>query len=240
MPSQVELAAARIAEATAPQSQQTAVKWRWGTVEAVNADGTMDVDIAGSTVPGVTALHSATSAAVGDRVRVDYLGTDAVVTGVAANGILATVPEIQSGSYAIPAGSGISGTGYKDYRIYFDTAFQAAPQVVAVLSGGSTAGEMGKITLGVPAVTKTYFDARLWASDVATSRNPAIRWIGINGDATASGGGGGGGGGGGTDDYTALVNKPSIEGTTLQGSLLLSDINVNAITSTEIDSLFAS
>ena len=84
MPSLVELAAARIAEVTAPESQQSAVKWRWGTVEAVNADGTMDVDIAGSTVPSVTALYSATSASVGDRVRVDYLGTDAVVTGVRA------------------------------------------------------------------------------------------------------------------------------------------------------------
>lgn len=235
MPSLVDLAASRIAEATAPQSQQTAVKWRWGTVEAVNADGTMDVDIAGSTVPSVTALASATSAAAGDRVRVDYLGTDAVVTGVAANGILATVPEIQSGSYAIPAGSGISGTGYKDYRIYFDTAFQATPQVVAVLSGGSTAGEMGKITLGVPTVSKTYFDARLWASDVATARNPAIRWIGVNGDATASGGGGGGGG---TDDYNALRNKPSLEGTTLQGDLMLPDVNVHALTNTQIEAIF--
>ena len=84
MPSLVDLAASRIAEATAPQSQQTAVKWRWGTVVAVNADGTMDVDIAGSTVPSVTALASATSAAAGDRVRVDYLGTDAVVAGVRA------------------------------------------------------------------------------------------------------------------------------------------------------------
>lgn len=84
MPSLVDLAASRIAEVTAPQSQQTAVKWRWGTVVAVNSDGTMDVDIAGSTVPSVTALASATSAAAGDRVRVDYLGTDAVVTGVRA------------------------------------------------------------------------------------------------------------------------------------------------------------
>lgn len=84
MPSLVDLAASRIAEVTAPQSQQTAVKWRWGTVEAVNADGTMDVDIAGSTVPSVTALASATSAVAGDRVRVDYLGTDAVVAGVRA------------------------------------------------------------------------------------------------------------------------------------------------------------
>ena len=84
MPSLVDLAASRIAEATAPQSQQSAVRWRWGTVEAVNADGTMDVDIAGSTVPSVTALASATSAAAGDRVRVDYLGTDAVVAGVRA------------------------------------------------------------------------------------------------------------------------------------------------------------
>ena len=84
MPSLVDLAASRIAEATAPQSQQSAVRWRWGTVVAVNSDGTMDVDIAGSTVPSVTALASATSAAAGDRVRVDYLGTDAVVAGVRA------------------------------------------------------------------------------------------------------------------------------------------------------------
>lgn len=84
MPSLVDLAASRIAEATAPQSQQTAVKWRWGTVVQVNSDGTMDVDIAGSTVPSVTALASATSAVAGDRVRVDHLGTDAVVAGVRA------------------------------------------------------------------------------------------------------------------------------------------------------------
>jgi hypothetical protein len=35
---------------------------------------------------------------------------------------------------------------------------------------------------------------------------------------------GGGGGGGGTTDYNALDNKPSINGTTLQGDLTLEDI----------------
>ena len=84
MPSLVDLAASRIAEQTAPQPSSPYVRWRWGTVAAVNSDGTMDVDIAGSTVPSVTALASATSAAAGDRVRVDYLGTDAVVAGVRA------------------------------------------------------------------------------------------------------------------------------------------------------------
>jgi hypothetical protein len=34
----------------------------------------------------------------------------------------------------------------------------------------------------------------------------------------------GGGGGGGTTDYNALDNKPSINGTTLQGDLTLEDI----------------
>ena len=84
MPSLVDLAASRIAEQTAPQPSSPYVRWRWGTVAAVNSDGTMDVEVGGSTMPSVRALASAMTAEVGDRVRVDYLGTDAVVTGVRA------------------------------------------------------------------------------------------------------------------------------------------------------------
>lgn len=85
MPSQVELAAQRIAETLAPAARGASVLWRWATVEAVNADGTMDVTIGGTSVPALTALRSAAGASVGDRVRVDYLGADAVVTGIVAS-----------------------------------------------------------------------------------------------------------------------------------------------------------
>lgn len=84
MPSQVELAAQRIAEVVAQGPSQVGVRWRWATVEAVNSDGTMDVTIGGASVPSLPALTSATGASVGDRVRVDYMGADAVVAGVLA------------------------------------------------------------------------------------------------------------------------------------------------------------
>lgn len=64
--------------------QPTPARWRWGTVAQVNDDGAMDVEVGGSTLPAVRALTSALGAKVGDRVRVDYLGTDAVVVGVRA------------------------------------------------------------------------------------------------------------------------------------------------------------
>lgn len=64
--------------------QPTPARWRWGTISAVNGDGTMDVEVGGSTLPAVRALASALGAKVGDRVRVDYLGTDAVVAGIRA------------------------------------------------------------------------------------------------------------------------------------------------------------
>lgn len=64
--------------------QPTPARWRWGTVAQVNDDGTMDVEVGGSTLPAVRALTSAIGAKEGDRVRVDYLGADAVVAGIRA------------------------------------------------------------------------------------------------------------------------------------------------------------
>lgn len=92
MPSQVDLAAQRIAATLSPEPTRRAAVWRWATVEAVNADGTMDVTIGGTSVPALTALSGATGASVGDRVRVDCLGADAVVTGVVASAPGASTP----------------------------------------------------------------------------------------------------------------------------------------------------
>lgn len=86
MPSQVSEAAQAVADAIAQQPSAPSARWRWGTVSAVNSDGTMDVTIAGAALAGIRCMESATGAASGDRVRIAYLGTDAVVDGVRASG----------------------------------------------------------------------------------------------------------------------------------------------------------
>ena len=84
MPSQVQDAAQAIADVLAQQPETPSARWRWGTVSAVNADGTMDVTIAGTTVQGIRCMEAAMGAASGDRVRIAYLGTESVVDGIRA------------------------------------------------------------------------------------------------------------------------------------------------------------
>lgn len=85
MPSQVQDAAQRIADVLAQQPSAPSARWRWGTVSAVNSDGTMDVNVAGASLAGIRCMEAATGAASGDRVRIAYLGTEAVVDGVRAD-----------------------------------------------------------------------------------------------------------------------------------------------------------
>ena len=80
----IEQSAQSIADALAPSAQSPAVKWRWGTVEAVGEHGTMDVQVGGSTLYGIRASRHCMSAKVGDRVRVSYYGTEAMVDAVRA------------------------------------------------------------------------------------------------------------------------------------------------------------
>lgn len=95
MPSMVSSAAQDIADAIAQPPSAPSARWRWGTVVAVNADGTMDVTIAGATLQGVRCMEAATGASAGDRVRVAYIGTEAVVDGVRADrGGTTTVSDI--------------------------------------------------------------------------------------------------------------------------------------------------
>lgn len=74
----IEDAASRIAAALAPNAPAPSARWRWGTVDAVNSDGTVDVIIAGTTVEDVSVAANVHVVA-GARVRVTYLGTDAIV-----------------------------------------------------------------------------------------------------------------------------------------------------------------
>lgn len=80
----IEQSAQSIADALAPSAQSPAVKWRWGTVEAVGEHGTMDVAVGGSTLYGIRASRHCMSAKVGDRVRVSYYGTEALVDAIRA------------------------------------------------------------------------------------------------------------------------------------------------------------
>ncbi len=97
MPSMVKDAAQAIAEALAQQPDAPSARWRWGTVSAVNSNGTMDVTIAGAVLAGIRCMESAMGASAGDRVRIAYLGTEAVVDGVRADkGGTTTVADIIS------------------------------------------------------------------------------------------------------------------------------------------------
>lgn len=74
----IQDAASRIAAALAPTTPAPSARWRWGTVDAVNNDGTVDVIIADTTVEDVSVaanVHVVTNS----RVRVSYLNTDAIV-----------------------------------------------------------------------------------------------------------------------------------------------------------------
>lgn len=81
-----------IAGALKPSNQEPSARWRWGTVESVSEYGTMNVNVAGTSLMGIRAAQHCMGAQVGDRVRVAYYGTDAVVDAVRASSALMSVP----------------------------------------------------------------------------------------------------------------------------------------------------
>ena len=73
-----------IAGALKPSNQEPSARWRWGTVESVTEHGTMNVNVGGTSLMGIRAMQHVMGAQVGDRVRVAYYGTDAVVDAIRA------------------------------------------------------------------------------------------------------------------------------------------------------------
>lgn len=84
MGSLVDASAREIADALAPAPQIPSARWRWGTVVAVGSYGTMDVSVGGTTLYGIRCAQHVMGAQVGDRVRVLYLGTEAMVDAIRA------------------------------------------------------------------------------------------------------------------------------------------------------------
>lgn len=92
----VGASAQAIADALAPTPQAPAARWRWGTVVSVGSGGTMNVSIGGATVAGIRCAQHVVGANVGDRVRVLYCGTEAMVDAVRASDRLMSLPAISS------------------------------------------------------------------------------------------------------------------------------------------------
>lgn len=94
MPSLVESSAQSIADALAPAPSIPSARWRWGTVRSVNDSGTMNVEVGGAVMPSIRCAQHVMGANVGDRVRVMFLGTEAIVDAVRAVNAMASIPTI--------------------------------------------------------------------------------------------------------------------------------------------------
>lgn len=82
---------------------------------SVNNTGTMNVSIGGATVPGIRAAQHCMGAQVGDRVRVMYCGTEAMVdavrgTSVPSDPVLFHFETVTSSSASVASGSVVEFT----------------------------------------------------------------------------------------------------------------------------------
>lgn len=113
MPSGIEMSAQSIADALAPTQTAPSARWRWGTVKSVSEYGTMNVEVGGSELVGIRCAQHVMGAQVGDRVRVLYCGTEAMVDAVRASSELMSLPSITTiGGFPInTTGAGVHSQG---------------------------------------------------------------------------------------------------------------------------------
>lgn len=132
----VGASAQAIADALAPTPQAPSARWRWGTVVSVGSGGTMNVSIGGSTVAGVRCAQHVMGANVGDRVRVLYCGTEAMVDAVRASAKLMSLPRI-GGSLWVDSpnldrdGDAPSSSQYSNYIGFTDKDGEAVAYIYA-------------------------------------------------------------------------------------------------------------
>lgn len=119
----VNASAQAIADALAPTPQAPAARWRWGSVVSVNADGTMNVSIGGATVPSIRCAQHVMGAQVGDRVRVLYCGTEAMVDAVRASSALMSVPSPSMDADTQAAWLDALGLGFSEGEVTAESAW---------------------------------------------------------------------------------------------------------------------
>lgn len=112
-----------IAGALRPSNQEPSARWRWGTVESVSEYGTMNVNVAGTSLMGIRAAQHCMGAQVGDRVRVAYYGTDAMVDAVRASSALMSVPSPSMDADTQAAWLDALGLGFSEGEVTAESAW---------------------------------------------------------------------------------------------------------------------
>ena len=90
-------------------------------------------------------------------------------------GNIPTIPTVQIGYIA---GSSVAANSYKDYSLTYPTPFSVVPTTLVAFSTGSTAGGMGKLTVGTLNETASGCTIRVWNGDT-TGRSPSLKWVAI-------------------------------------------------------------
>ena len=147
----VSQSAQAIADALAPSPQAPSARWRWGTVVSGSNTGTMNVSIGGATVPGIRCAQHVMGAQVGDRVRVMYCGTEAIVDAVRATSGLMTLPTIEAsaitvGGYSVnTVAAGVDSQGHDSdwYWIKFSDGMAICEYEGASISRSITSASGG-------------------------------------------------------------------------------------------------
>lgn len=97
-----EASAQTLAEALAPTATAPPSRWRWGTVDSVQEDGTLTAVVGGTRISGIRAAAHVVGASSGDRIRISYQGTEALADAIRA---------------VSDQGGGGGGAGTKDYNL---------------------------------------------------------------------------------------------------------------------------
>jgi microcystin-dependent protein len=134
---------AQLAESMVQDINPSAVLRRWGIITAVNSNGSVDVNVAGQTIPAVKRLASY-NPTKDERVTIDVVGTDMVVVGATApspknqNQRTATVTAIHAtnGTLTIKFDDNTTLAGVTRVATYNPTINDVV-QVVMTGSGGS-------------------------------------------------------------------------------------------------------
>lgn len=143
-------------------------------VAAVNDDGTVDVMMGGAVMQRVPATTACVGVAVGDEVIVERYGPRLYCVGVVAK-TLDNVAYVRSGYVRATE---VANNATSDVEVTFDEPFDSTPEVVACLSGVSTAYQYGLISVGVVSVSASGFTLRFYNAG-AGPREPSARWVAV-------------------------------------------------------------
>lgn len=145
-------------------------------IAAVNADGTLDVEVGGAvmTVPATTACSGA---AAGDTALLTSYGARLYATGVIASGRDFLLPSSEAvGTWTDTATvSSVASKGYKDAVFDYAGVFSQMPAVIPILGTvGATNANYGSISLNVVNRTSSSCTVRVHNSGTGTV-SPTIR-----------------------------------------------------------------